>query len=54
MFCQKKHSWFWFAFWFLCAAGVLYLVARMFLKNVSKQARVKKHDNSASGDALFV
>ena len=60
MFFEKKgHSWFWYAFWTLAAAALIYLVARFFQSSTNKLDAVRpspKRDKPKSPDysALFI
>jgi hypothetical protein len=44
MFGKKKHSWFWYAFWSLLSACIIYWVARLFLRSSEKAAAVSRSE----------
>jgi hypothetical protein len=55
---KSRHSWFWFAFWSLVIAMVIYWIARFFMRSVDKiathQKKTKPSREMQPDAALFI
>ena len=54
MFAKKSHSWFWYAFWSLVAAALIYLIARFFASTTESYHDKKAAKNPANDKELFI
>ncbi len=56
MFRKNKHTWYWHSLWALLFCYILFSIAKVFMKEVSKKGEMgkKKGDTSYNFENLFV